>query len=69
MGLKQVGRVCQLHRQALHKTQQDVADATGYSRNHIATFEAGKVSNVFILSWYLETGLNPELVWQSLHGG
>lgn len=67
MGLRRMGMICKNYRKGLHVTQQQVADETGYTRNHISTFESGKVSNILILMWYIEHGLNPDLVRKEIY--
>lgn len=35
-------------------SQADVAEWSGYSRSHIANFEAGRVNNMYLYNFYLE---------------
>lgn len=56
--MKEIGRVCKLHRMSLGITQREVASELGYSVKLISCFERGLSFNALILLWYISHGVN-----------
>ena len=54
-----IGAMCHEFRRIKCKgiTQQDVADAVGYSRESVNKFESGGNGNCAIFMWYIKNGL------------
>ena len=60
--LKALGRHCKILRRTLDIKQTQVAIETGYSIKTISAFENGHTNNALILLWYLNHGLNRDII-------
>lgn len=60
--LKAVGVQCKRLRRTLDIKQTQVAIETGYSLKTISAFENGRTNNALILLWYLNHGLNRDII-------
>lgn len=54
----ELGKACKRLRLFLGASVQDVAEATGFSVSSVYLFEQGHGSNIKILMWYVNHGLN-----------
>lgn len=55
--IKRIADVCRAYRIKNGYKQRDVADATGYTQQHICQFEHGSTDNCIIMLWYLNHGV------------
>ena len=54
--LKTLSRRCREFRESISRTQEDVANETGYTIGNISKFERGYNNNLKIYLWYAERG-------------
>ena len=70
--LKEIGRQCQRLRESLGLLQTDIAADLNVSRETISAFETGRNDSAFLLSWYIEHGLELDPVvtrkWRYIDG-
>lgn len=60
--LKALGVHCKRLRRTLDIKQTQVAIETGYSLKTISAFERGRTNNALILLWYINHGLNRDII-------
>ena len=60
--LKMLGVQCKRLRRILDIKQTQVAIETGYSVKTISAFENGRINNALILLWYINHGLNRDII-------
>lgn len=60
--LKALGVHCKRLRRTLDIKQTQVAIETGYSLKTISAFENGRNNNALILLWYINHGLNRDII-------
>lgn len=60
--LKALGGQCKRLRRTLDIKQTQVAIETGYSQKSISAFENGRTNNALILLWYINHGLNRDII-------
>lgn len=53
----QIGKQCRAYREAMGKTQKQVADELHISRECVNSFENGRFHSTRLLDYYLEKGL------------
>lgn len=66
--LKTLGVQCKRLRRTLDIKQTQVATETGYSQKSISAFESGRTNNALILLWYINHGLNRDIIRRCEHG-
>ena len=60
--IKALGVQCKRLRRTLDIKQTQVAIETGYSQKSISAFENGRTNNALILLWYINHGLNRDII-------
>lgn len=60
--IKALGIQCKRLRRTLDIKQSQVAIETGYSQKSISAFENGRTNNALILLWYINHGLNRDII-------
>lgn len=66
--LCQLGRQCGKHRRKLGVKQIQVAIETGYGVKNISSFERGHCNNAKILMWYINNGLENDVIRGCYYG-
>lgn len=66
--LKALGEHCKRLRRTLDIKQMQVAIETGYSLKNISAFENGGNNNALILLWYINHGLNRDIIRRCEYG-
>ena len=66
--LRALGHYCKNQRRRMQKTQKQVAIETGYTEKTISAFECGRINNARLLCWYIDNGLNKDLIKGCYYG-
>ena len=59
--VKNLGKMCRDLRETLELTQADVAADLNITVSAVSRFEGGSRQSIYILSWYVDHGLNIKL--------